>query len=153
MTLALPLFAVDEAEPKLVYSVDKYDPKRDPEADLKKSVAMAKTDNRRILMIVGGNWCGWCRRLDREFKANQKVMAALAKSYVIMKVNMSDENSNLFFPQDYPDIPEYPHFYVLDAKGKLLHSQPNSKLEGLFGYREKSLLKFFNAWAPQAAKK
>lgn len=153
MTLALPLFAVDEAEPKLVYSVDKYDPKRDPEADLKKSVAMAKTDNRRILMIVGGNWCGWCRRLDREFKANQKVMAALAKSYVIMKVNMSDENSNLFFLQDYPDIPEYPHFYVLDAKGKLLHSQPNSKLEGLFGYREKSLLKFFNAWAPQAAKK
>lgn len=150
---ALPLSAKDEAKPKLVYSVDKYDPKRDPEADLKKTVELAKKDKRRILMIVGGNWCGWCRRLDREFKSNDKVAAALAKSYVIMKVNMSDENSNLFFLQDYPDIPEYPHFYVLDAKGKLLHSQPNRKLEGVFGYREKSLLGFLNTWATKQAKK
>ena len=145
LVLSLPLLAANEAKPKLVYSVDKYDPKRDPEGDLKQTIALAKKENRRILMIVGGNWCGWCRRLDREFKSNDKVVAALAKSYVIMKVNMSDANSNLFFLQDYPDIPEYPHFYVLDANGKVLHSQPNSKLEGVFGYREKSLGKFFNA--------
>jgi thioredoxin-related protein len=136
-----------------VYTVREYDSKRDPEQDLKRTIQIASKDGRRILLVVGGDWCAWCRRLEREFSANAEIAAVLASSYVIMKVSVSDDNGNLYFLQDYPDIDEYPHFYVLDAAGKLLHSQPNRAFERLGGYKSASMLEFLKKWAPTKSAK
>ncbi len=148
--VAISLLLVSDvlaAEP--IYSVSDYDPKRDPEIDLKKTVAMAGKDGRRILMIAGSRTCGWCRSLSREFKKEQKVADLLAKHFVIMKVNYDELNGNLFFLQDYPDIRETPHFFVLDSKGKLLRSQHSKELEGTIGYRAKAMFEFLNKWVPK----
>jgi len=158
VTLAFVLFGVvqSHAAPKAsepIYSVSDYDPKRDPEIDLKKSVAMAAKDGRRILMVAGSRSCGWCRSLSREFKKDPKVAELLAKHFVIMKVNYDEANGNLFFLQDYPDISETPHFFVLDSQGKLLRSQPNKGMEGTFGYRTKAMHKFLSAWVPKRSGK
>ena len=137
--------------PSPVYSVKDYDPKRDPEEDLKQAVLVAGKDSRRILLVVGGNWCAWCRRLEREFSSNRDIAAVLARSYVIMKVSFSDENGNLYFLQDYPEIEEFPHFFVLDSDGKLLHSQPNRAFERLGGYKPAAMLEFLKKWGPKQA--
>jgi hypothetical protein len=42
--------------PKPVYSVSDYDPKRDPAKDLADTVSIAQKDDRRILLLVGGDW-------------------------------------------------------------------------------------------------
>jgi thioredoxin-related protein len=143
--------AADKPAAGPVYAVAEYDPKRDPAKDLKAAVKLASVDGRRILLVVGGDWCGWCRQLSRVFATDREIAQVLAASYVIMKVNYSDENGNLFFLQDYPDIDEFPHFYVLDSNGKLLHSQANRAFEKLGGYRNKSMLEFFRRWAPKPA--
>lgn len=143
--------AAKTSEP--IYSVAEYDPKRDPEIDLKKSVAMAAKDDRRILMIAGSRSCGWCRSLSREFRKDPEVSELLAKHFVIMKINYDEANGNLFFLQDYPDISETPHFFVLDSTGKLLRSQPNKGMEGTFGYRAKAMQKFLSAWVPKPSAK
>jgi thioredoxin-related protein len=130
-----------------VYTVAKYNAKRDPEKDLESTVARATKEKKRIMMIVGGNWCGWCRRLDRYFTEKPAVAAVLAKRYLIMKVNYDDDNANLSFLQDYPDISDFPHFYILDAKGKVVHSQSGSKMERFGSYKESAILGFLNKWA------
>lgn len=149
LSLALCLLFIDglpaEPAPQPVYAVAEYDPKRDPDKDLKAAIQLATKGDRRILIIAGGNWCGWCRALDRQFK-RPEIATVLAASYVIMKVNVSDENGNLYFLQHYPDIEEYPHFYVLDAKGKLLHTQPNRAFERLGSYRSAVMLEFLKKW-------
>jgi thioredoxin-related protein len=142
--------ATNAAEPVKVapvYTVAKYDAKRDPETDLKTTVVRATKEKKRILMIVGGNWCSWCRRLDRYFNEKPAITTALAKNYLIMKVNYDDDNSNLSFLQDYPDISDFPHFYILDAKGKVVHSQSGSKMERFGSYKESAMLEFLNKWA------
>jgi hypothetical protein len=52
--------SADSSTPKTtsqpVYSVSEYDPKRDPAKDLADTVAIAKKDGRRILLLVGGDW-------------------------------------------------------------------------------------------------
>ncbi len=144
---AAPVIAADKtAEP--VYAVAEYDPRRDPEVDLKLAVKLA-AGNRRILLIAGSNSCGWCRSLSKEFKANPEVSRTLSESYVIMKINYDEKNGNLFFLQDYPDIRETPHFFVLDATGKLLHSRHSKSLEGAFSYRTKAMLQFLKEWVPK----
>jgi thiol:disulfide interchange protein len=132
-----------------VYTVDIYDPKRNPEDDLKMTVEKATAENKRILIQVGGDWCGWCKLMNKYFHENEKVAAALAKDYLIMKVNYGRENMNQKFLSKYPKSEGYPHIYVLDSDGKFLHSQGTAVLEQDKGYNEKAVLDFLARWAPK----
>ena len=134
----------------VVYSVDKYDPSRNPSADLETTVKQAKQSGKRILLEVGGNWCSWCRALEDFIHTTPPVAAALRNSYVIMKVNMSDENRNRQFLERFPKIKGYPHIFVLDADGNLLHSQDTGPLEEAKSYNEKRFLDFLNQWTPKS---
>ena len=139
--------AKDDAKPSF-YVVDTYDPKRKPDDDLKAAVAKAKSEGKRILIEVGGQWCGWCHLMNKYFQENEKVAAALAKNYLIVKVNYSKENENKKFLGKYPPVKGYPHIFVLDASGKLLHSQNTADLEEGKGYNEAAVLEFLEKWAP-----
>ena len=130
-----------------VYSVNVYDPKRDAAKDLEATVKRAKAENRRILIQLGGNWCGWCRAMSRFFHENENVAAKLQADFIIMKVNYSDENRNSFFLRDFPDFESFPHLYVLDSNGKVIHSQPTEGFERTgTRYNEKGILQFLDAW-------
>ena len=87
------------------------------------------------------------RGLTKYFADNEKVAAALARDYLIMKVNYSDKNHNEEFLSKLPKIPGYPHLYVYDANGKLLHSQGTAELEEGQSYSEEAVLKFLAKWA------
>lgn len=62
---------------------------------------------------------------------------------------MSEENDNADFLGDFPKIPAYPHFLVLDQDGTFLHSQGTGELESGRGYNEELFLDFLNRWKPQ----
>lgn len=132
-----------------VYTVDTYDPKRNPEDDLKMTVQKTKAEGKRILIQAGGDWCGWCKLMNKYFHENEKVAAALAKNYVIMKVNFSGENENKEFLKKFPKAEGYPHLYVLESDGTFLHSQGTAVLEEGKGYSEKAMLDFLAKWAPK----
>lgn len=66
-----------------------------------------------------------------------------------MKVNMSDENRNQDFLDQYPEIPGYPHFYLLEQDGTFLHSQGTAELESGPGYDEQKFLQFLDTWKPE----
>lgn len=134
---------------ELVYSAAKYDPKADADADLAKSQQIAKRDGRHILMVVGGDWCPWCRKFADYIEENQTVSTILAKSYVIMKVNVSDETTNTGFLNPYPVIDTYPHLYILDADGKLLRSQSAELLQARSSYREDAMATVLQKFAPK----
>jgi thiol:disulfide interchange protein len=133
-----------------VYVVDKYDPKRRPEDDLKAALKRAAAENKRILVQAGGDWCGWCKLLDKYFRENDRVAAALAADFLIIKVNYSDENRNEEFFKQFPPAEGYPQLYVVDASGKLLRSQGTGELEEGRGYNEDKVLRFLRQWAPPA---
>ncbi len=125
---------------KIVYSADSYDPAADADKDLEAGKVIAKRDGRKILLLVGGDWCPWCRKLAKYIEDTESVRAVLASGYVVQKVNVSDETSNTGFLNPYPAIDGYPHLFILDADGKLLHSQDSGELEKSGSYDEAKLL-------------
>ena len=131
-----------------IYSaVLKFDPSRNPEQDLKDAVVEAQKTNRRIILDVGGDWCIWCHRIDNFIDSVKDVSSLLHSNFVIMKVNFSPENKNEEFLSHYPKISGYPHFFVLDKKGKLIHSQDTGKLEKGKGYSKEKFVAFLKKWS------
>lgn len=125
-----------------------FDPARDPAEDLAAAVVEAKQSGRHILLDVGGEWCSWCHRMDRFIEETPSIKQALESNYVVLKINYSEENKNEAFLSQYPPIPGYPHLFVLDANGDLLHAQGTGELEQGEGYDEAVYLAFLEEWAP-----
>lgn len=132
---------------------ERFDPKRDPKADLAAAVVTATKDNKRIILDVGGEWCGWCVYMDKFFHQNPGLDKLRKENYVWLKVNMSPENENQTFLAPYPVPNGYPHLYVLDTDGNLLHSQDTAPLEAGKGYNLTKFTAFLKAWAPTKAVK
>ncbi len=129
--------------------VKEYDPKRDAAKDVAEAVKEAQRTNKNILLEIGGKWCVWCGYLDKFFEANPALMRYREENYIMVKINYSPENKNEALISKYGKVPGYPHFFVLDKDGKLLHSQDTSKLEEGRGYNQTSVANFLREWAPK----
>ncbi len=128
---------------------EKFDPLRDPKADLAAAIITATKEGKRIILDVGGEWCGWCVYMDKFFYQNQGLAKLRDDKYVWMKVNMSPENENTAFLSTYPEPSGYPHLYVLDENGNMIHSQDTSPLEAGKYYNLSKFTDFLRAWAPK----
>ena len=123
-----------------------YDLKADPSKDLAQAIADAKKSNKHILVEVGGDWCIWCRRLEGIFVSHPELTALRDKNFVLVHVNFSDENENKAFLAQFPKVAGYPHIFVLDQDGKLLHSEDTSELEDGKSYSIAHLTTFLEKW-------
>ena len=130
------------------YTVDHYDPARDPADDLGMTVGRATAEGKRILLQVGGDWCGWCKRLDLFIADHQAIWNQVEADFLIMKVTMDRENPNEAFLSQYPTIPGYPHIYVLESDGTFLYSKNTVELEEGSTYNEEAILTFLDEWKP-----
>jgi len=140
----LAAFAADPTSP---LPAD-FDPARDPARDLEAALRIAHAAGRRVVVEVGGEWCSWCRVLDRFFEANPDLKRYRDANYIWLRVNWSTENRNEAFLRRYPQVAGYPHFFVLDAGGRLLHSQDTSQLEAKKDYDAAAMRAFLVKWAP-----
>lgn len=129
----------------------KFDPAADPFADVKVATVEAAKTGKRILLDVGGEWCIWCHRIDSFIEQHEEIYKFLHDNFVVVKVNYSKENKNEKFLAQFPKVPGFPHFFVLDKDGKFLHSQDTGQLEKDKSYDAEKILNFFKEWASKKA--
>ena len=132
-----------------VFTREKFDPKRDAKADLAAAVATTSKTGKRIILDVGGEWCGWCVHMDKFLFRNKALDKLRNSNFVWIKINMSPENENVAFLSEYPEIKGFPHLFVLDQAGKLLHSQDTVELEKKETYDLAKFTEFLKLWSPQ----
>lgn len=133
---------------------EKFNPAANAAADLRAAILIAQKENRRIVLDVGGEWCGWCREMDAFLTANKELGKLRDDNFVWLKINFSEENENKDFLAAYPSVKGYPHLFVLDKDGKLLASKDTSELEdGKKSYNLEKFTAFLNEYAakPDAA--
>ena len=140
-----PLPAPSDYKPVAVY-----DEARDPAKDLQDALHEAARTKRRVLLEVGGDWCIWCHIMDNLFDSHPRLAQFRDEHYVRVKINYSKGNPNDTFLSHYPQMARYPHFFVLDSAGNLLHSQDTGKFEHGRNYNPKKVSAFLKAWTPRA---
>jgi len=125
-----------------------YNPNADAKADLKNAIAKAKTENKHVLIQVGGNWCPWCIKFHKMATTDAKIDSIISADYVYILLNYSKENKNLDVLKTLqnPQRFGYPVFVILDRNGKLLHTQDSGLLELDKGYDPKKTSTFLKQW-------
>ena len=127
---------------------EKFDPAKNSNDDLQTAIAEATKENKRIVLDVGGEWCGWCLRMDKFLATHADLAKLRDENFVWVKVNMSEENENKEFLAKYPAVKGYPHLFVLEKDGSLLKSKDTSELEDGKSYNPQKFADFLKEYAP-----
>jgi thiol:disulfide interchange protein len=85
------------------------------------SLAIAKRDNKRVLLQFGSRGCTWCHLLHHVFDEDKKIAEELKNNYIIIEVDISDGN-NAVVDGKYgtPRHNSLPFTVILDSDGKQL---------------------------------
>lgn len=149
LLLLMPLLSSAQTETFNLYHSD-----ADAKAELMQAVKQAAVEHKHVFMIIGGNWCKWCRIFDKFQHEHYKIDSAFHANYVLLHVNFSKENKNneLMKELDFPQRFGFPVFVILNEKGEKIHTQNTSYLEKDEGYDEDKVLEFLDQWSMNALK-
>ena len=119
---------------KVIFPITSYDATRDAQADLAAARREAARSARKILVNVGGSWCGWCRVLDEAFQKNADLRSARDRYYVALHIHYGEKNRNECALRELPEAKTYPMVYVLDQTGGVLHANDTTAWQYAGGY-------------------
>jgi thiol:disulfide interchange protein len=133
-------------------SAGPYDPSLDGWKQLQSAAQNASAEKRRVLVIVGGNWCKWCRALDRLLGENAELRDEVAAHFELVHLNWSKENRNgkAMKRLGNPEELGFPSFVILSPKLEVLHAQDSGSFENpdhdTPGHDPAKLLAFLKQW-------
>lgn len=115
--------------------------------------ATAKTQQnpKMIFVDVYTDWCGWCKKMDKETFTNQAVISYINKNFYPVKMNAENTQRTFTFRgKEYTEasmaramrVSSYPNFVIMDAGMENItqypgYRQPDPFLKGLTGIVER----------------
>ena len=140
-----------------------YDEKANQLTQIDQAVKQAKADGKNVICQVGGNWCPWCLRFADFITKDAEIAKLVKDNFVYIHVDYSpntfkddparkERSEKMMKRLGNPGRFGYPVFVVLDAKGKVLHTQDSSFLEEGKGYNKDKVVRFFKNWTPKAVR-
>lgn len=79
----------------------------------------AKKDKKLVMVDLYTDWCGWCKKLDKDTFSDKDVEARLTKDFIAVKVNAEKSQQNAKLAQDFGTT-GFPHIVFVDADGKMV---------------------------------
>jgi thiol-disulfide isomerase/thioredoxin len=104
-----------------------YNESVDPMAEVNAALARAEENGKRVLIDLGGNWCGWCRLLAGVMELPE-MRPLMAEHFELVTVDISSAagkiDRNLEIPERFgvEEIGGVPWMIVLAPDGAVLHS-------------------------------
>lgn len=81
------------------------------------AIAKAKQDKKIVMVDVYTDWCGWCKRLDKDVYSDKDVQGKLSKDFIALKINPEKSAKNQKLAEGW-GTRGYPHIVFVDATGK-----------------------------------
>lgn len=119
----------------------------DGHAPIARAVAQSRRDHRTVVVMFGGNWCIWCRRLDYSLTHDPVLAPIVRRSFRFVHVD-SRANHALDEEMGHPTSHGVPVLVVLDADGHPVFTQDTSLLELGEGHSRTRVEAFLRRYLP-----
>jgi len=128
-----------------------YDESADGFEQIATALALAKQDNKRVVLQFGAEWCGWCHRLHRLFETDDRIAKKLKTDFVVVLIDVNgDHNKAVDEKYGHPMQHGLPVIVVLDADGTQLTTQDTADLEEGDHHDPTKVMAFLDKWSPQS---
>ena len=119
----------------------------DGRPDIAAAVAASRTDHRTVLVMFGGNWCVWCRRLDYALHHDPVLAPLVTAGFRLVHVD-SRANRALDREWGHPTSHGVPVVVVLGTTGRPVFTQDTGLLELGQGHSRTRVEAFLRRFAP-----
>lgn len=90
--------------------------------DLEEAQKLAKSEQRKVLVDVYTNWCGWCKRMDKTTFLDPQVVQYANENYYAIKLDAEAKGKIMFQGEETTaaqlarkfKVPGYPSYVFLD---------------------------------------
>jgi len=105
----------------------------------------AKKENKKVIVDIYTDWCGWCKKMDREAYSNAGIKKIINDNFIYVKLNAEGNGVNNYNGKSYTDgelaeyfqVTGYPTTVFLDSKGNVIEFYyDNNRMNNLPGYFE-----------------
>jgi thioredoxin-related protein len=120
------------------------------------ALTKAKDENKKVIVDVYTDWCGWCKKMDAEAYKNSDVKKIIEENFVFVKLNAEGTNKVTYKGKQYTEqdlaalfeVTGYPTTVFLEPDGKQIEYKYDSmKMKNLPGYFKtdefKKILEYF----------
>jgi thioredoxin-related protein len=131
-----------------------YDVKADADEQIKVATARARRDSKRVLVMFGGDWCGWCHKLHELFASDPAIRSVLADEYVVVMVDTQAPKAEALLARCKGDLESvgFPFLAVLDGQGEVVTRQKTDPLEEGDHHDPAKVKQFLDKWtAPKVS--
>lgn len=110
MALALSLFGAN---------VDEFAKEAGFERDYKTALAKAKKENKLLMMVLGADYCPWCRKFERNTLSSDLIMPRIKADFVTLVVDKKFDIES--FPKEFQTQLTPKVFFIDPKKGKSIY--------------------------------
>ncbi len=91
------------------------------------ALKIAKSENKRVVVDVYTDWCGWCKKMDGEAYSNKDVKNILADNFVFVKLNAEGTGKIKYYGKEYTET-ELASFFEVTGFPTTVFLEPDGSL-------------------------
>jgi len=95
-------------------------------------IRQAASTNKKVLIDVYTDWCGWCKKMDSDTYSDENVKSYLSEKYVLVKLNAESDAKEMVDTSEVTDaqlaaafkVTGYPTTIFLQSDGEPITAAP-----------------------------
>jgi len=115
--------------------------------NFEEALRTAKVENKKVIVDVYTDWCGWCKKMDRDAYSDPGIKQLINDNFVFVKLDAESDVKLNYNGKSYRsseiaamfDVSGYPTTVFLEPDGKVINFMYDSyKMNNLPGYYKAS---------------
>src|SRR5688572_22434821 len=143
----------DDTLKPVTAKTDLYPANADATKEIEAALKTAHSENKRVILIFGGNWCYDCHVLDQALHEGEAAKIVKEK-FLLVHVDIGEGDKNLDLIKKYETTLGFgvPSVVIIDDEGRVVYSSTKGEFEAARRMMKKDLVAFLNQWKPTVAR-
>ena len=141
----------DDVLKPVTVKTDLYPADADAKKEIDDALKTAATDNKRVMLIFGANWCYDCHVLDQALHEGE-AGKIVKDGFLLVHVDIGEGNKNLDLVSKYETTIDFgvPTVVILNGTGRVIYSSTKGEFEAARKMMKKDLVAFLDEWKSAA---